>query len=159
MTQWGSRVPVLGGQALLFRFELSVQFDSDNVICAALRATGREEEKSVITESARKRENLETSCERKSFYSTGQTMEVVISRRELFVVLMENNALAITFKSSVGIALNYVKEKMGGSELTQNAEKNVRLVLSRAISLLKMQAFTLLSKNVHLYRYHPRYAK
>ena len=144
----------------MFRFELSVQFDSDNVICAALRATGREEEKSVITESARKRENLETSCERKSFYSTGQTMEVVISRRELFVVLMENNALAITFKSSVGIALNYVKEKMGGSELTQNAEKNVRLVLLLAISLLKRkwkqpQATT--SKSAKVERYHKQF--
>ena len=65
-------------------------------------------------------------------------MEVMISRRELFSVLKESNTLAITFKSSVDIALRHIKKKLVGSEaeLTQNA-KNVRLVLSRVISLLK----------------------
>ena len=49
-------------------------------------------------------------------YCLTATMEVVISRRELFAVLKENNALAITFKPSVDIALKYVKEKLVGSE-------------------------------------------
>ena len=35
-----------------------------------------------------------------------------MSRCELFIVLKENNALAVTFKSSVDIALKYVKEKL-----------------------------------------------
>ena len=41
---------------------------------------------------------------------------LVISRRELLAVLKENNALAITFKPSVDIALKYVKDKLVGSE-------------------------------------------
>ena len=49
-------------------------------------------------------------------YCLTVTMEVVISRRELFAVLKENNALEITSKPSVDIALKYVKEKLVGSE-------------------------------------------
>ena len=49
-------------------------------------------------------------------YCLTAAMEVVISRRVLFAVLKENNALAITFKPSVDIALKYVQEKLVGSE-------------------------------------------
>ena len=49
-------------------------------------------------------------------YCLTATMEVVISRRVLFAVLKENNALAITFKPSVDITSKYAKEKLVGSE-------------------------------------------